>query len=111
MDEYMANSPMFNADNIKTPLLVTFGNKDGAVDWHQGIEMYTTMRRMQKPYIMLVYEGENHGLRKKENMLDYSMKVKQFIDHYLLDKPAKQWIKDGKSFLEKKEEELLNKKN
>ncbi|MCF8223236.1 MAG: prolyl oligopeptidase family serine peptidase [Bacteroidales bacterium] len=111
MDEYMANSPMFNADNIKTPLLVTFGNKDGAVDWHQGIEMYTTMRRMQKPYIMLVYEGENHGLRKKENMLDYSMKVKQFIDHYLLDKPAKQWIKEGKSFLEKKEEELMNKKN
>ena len=109
MDEYMDNSPMFNAANITTPLLVTFGNKDGAVDWHQGIEMFTTMRRMHKPYIMLVYEGENHGLRKEENMLDYSLKVKQFIDHYLLGKPAEDWIKEGKTYMEKKEEEDLAK--
>ncbi|MBN1388539.1 MAG: S9 family peptidase [Bacteroidales bacterium] len=109
MDEYMDNSPMFNAANITTPLLVTFGNQDGAVDWHQGIEMFTTMRRMQKPYIMLVYEGENHGLRKDENMLDYSLKVKQFIDHYLLGKPAEEWIKEGKTYMEKKQEEDLAK--
>ncbi len=111
MDEYMDNSPMFNAANITTPLLVTFGNQDGAVDWHQGIEMFTTMRRMEKPYIMLVYEGENHGLRKEENMLDYSMKVKQFIDHHLLGEPAEDWIKEGKTYMEKKEEENLQKKN
>ncbi len=110
MEEYMDNSPMFNAANITTPLLVTFGNQDGAVDWHQGIEMFTTMRRMEKPFIMLVYEGENHGLRKDENMLDYSMKVKQFIDHYLLGKPAEKWIKEGRTFTEKKEEEDLAKK-
>jgi len=109
MDEYMANSPMFNAASITTPLLVTFGNQDGAVDWHQGIEMFTTMRRMQKPFILLVYEGENHGLRKKENMVDYSLKVKQFIDHYLLGKPAEKWIKEGRTFIEKKEEEKLAK--
>ncbi len=107
MDEYMDNSPMFNAAEITTPLLVTFGNKDGAVDWHQGIEMFTTMRRMEKPFIMLVYEGENHGLRKDENMLDYSIKVKQFIDHYLLGEQAEEWIEKGKTFLKKKEEENL----
>jgi dipeptidyl aminopeptidase/acylaminoacyl peptidase len=100
---------MFNAGNITTPLLVTFGNQDGAVDWHQGIEMFTTMRRMQKPFIMLVYEGENHGLRKDENMLDYSLKVKQFIDHYLLGEPAEKWIEEGRTFIEKKEEEQLAK--
>ena len=50
MDDHMRNSPMYNAANIKTPLLVTFGDKDGAVDWHQGIEMYSTMRRMEKAY-------------------------------------------------------------
>ncbi len=110
MDEYMDNSPMFNAASITTPLLVTFGNQDGAVDWHQGIEMFTTMRRMEKPFIMLVYEGENHGLRKEENMLDYSLKVKQFIDHHLLGEPAEKWVKEGRTFIEKKEEEVLNKK-
>jgi len=109
MDEYMDNSPMFNADKITTPLLVAFGNKDGAVDWHQGIEMFTTMRRMEKPYIMLVYEGENHGLRKKENMKDYCSKTREFFEHHLLGKDAEPWIVKGKTFMQKKKEEALNK--
>jgi dipeptidyl aminopeptidase/acylaminoacyl peptidase len=110
MDDYIANSPMFNADKIVTPLLVTFGNKDGAVDWHQGIEMYATMRRMEKPFILLVYDGENHGLRIKENMKDYSEKVFDFFDFYLKGGESKEWIMEGKSYMEKKREEDLNKK-
>lgn len=105
MDDYMANSPMFNAENITTPLLVTFGNKDGAVDWHQGLEMFATMRRMEKPFILLVYDGENHGLRKKENMKDYSIKVNDFLNHYTLGKEAEKWIQSGKTYIDKKEEE------
>lgn len=109
LDEYMANSPMFNADKITTPLLVAFGNKDGAVDWHQGIEMFTTMRRMEKPYIMLVYDGENHGLRKKENMKDYCTKTREFFQHHLLGNEPGEWITKGKTFMQKKKEEELNK--
>lgn len=109
MQEYMDNSPMFEAMNIKTPLLVAFGNQDGAVDWHQGIEMYTTMRRMEKPYIMLVYDGENHGLRKKENQLDYTLKINQFFKHFLLEEKAEDWIIEGKTYLKKKQEEAKQK--
>ena len=101
MKEYMRNSPMYNAANIKTPLLVAFGDKDGAVDWHQGIEMYSTMRHMQKPYIMLVYADENHGLAKKENQIDYQKRQREFFDHYLLGKPAEKWITEGISQQEK----------
>jgi len=105
LEDYMANSPMFQAQKIKTPLLVAFGTSDGAVDWHQGIEMFTTMRRMEKPYIMLVYDGENHSLAKKENQLDYAEKVKKFFNHYLLDTKPEEWILKGKKYLEKKTEE------
>jgi len=42
-------------------------------------------------------------------MLDYSVKVKQFIDHYLLGEPAEKWIEEGRTFIEKKEEEQLAK--
>lgn len=110
MDEYIDNSPMFNANNIKTPFLVAFGNNDGAVDWHQGIEMFTTMRRMEKPYIMLVYDGENHGLRKKENMIDYCTKTREFFEHHLLGKEAEEWIIEGKTYMQKKKEEELKNK-
>ncbi len=95
MEDHMRNSPMYNAKNIKTPLLVAFGDKDGAVDWHQGIEMYSTMRRMEKPHIMLVYADENHGLAKKENQIDYQKRQKEYFDHYLLGKPAEKWITEG----------------
>jgi len=101
MEEHMRNSPMYNAANIKTPLLVAFGDKDGAVDWHQGIEMYSTMRRMQKPHIMLVYADENHGLAKKENQVDYQKRQKEFFDYYLLGKPAEKWITEGMTMQEK----------
>ncbi len=105
MDEYIANSPVFQAKNITTPVLMTFGDKDGAVDYHQGIEMYITMRRLSKPLIMLLYEGENHGLAKKENQKDYFNKVSHFFDHHLKGKEAKEWIVEGQSYLKKKEKE------
>ncbi len=101
MEEHMRNSPMYQAASIKAPLLVAFGDKDGAVDWHQGIEMYSTMRRMEKPFIMLVYADENHGLAKKENQIDYQIRQKEFFDHYLLGRSPEKWITEGVSQQEK----------
>ena len=101
MEDHMRNSPMYQASKIQAPLLVAFGDKDGAVDWHQGIEMYSTMRRMEKPFIMLVYADENHSLAKKENQIDYQKRQKEFFDHYLLGKPAQSWITEGVSQQEK----------
>lgn len=99
--EHIRNSPMFNATKIKAPLLVAFGDKDGAVDWHQGIEMYGTMRRMEKPHVMLVYADENHSLAKKENQIDYQKRQREWFEHYLLGKPAEKWITEGISYMDK----------
>ena len=112
MQDHIRNSPMFNAANIQTPLLVTFGDKDGAVDWHQGIEMYSTMRRMQKPMILLVYADENHGFTKKEDQIDYQRRQKEFFDYYLLGKPGEKWITEGVPYQDKmheREKEMVQK--
>ncbi len=103
-EAHIRNSPMFNASKIKAPLLVTFGDKDGAVDWHQGIEMYGTMRRMEKPFVMLVYADENHNFTKKENQIDYQKRQREWFDHYLLGKPAEKWITDGVSYVDRMKE-------
>jgi len=102
MDSFMLNSPLFNMQNIETPLLVAFGDQDGAVDWHQGIELFNGMRRMQKNMIMLVYPGENHSLSVKENQLDYAKRQIEFFGHYLKGEKAPDWIEKGVPFLEKK---------
>ena len=103
-DTYIKNSPIFNIENLNTPLLVAFGDKDGAVDWHQGIEMYNAARLAQKPFVMLVYPGENHGLRKKPNQVDYHHRVREWFDHHLKGTEPKEWITKGKSHLKRQQE-------
>ena len=94
-EAYIRNSPVFHAKNVTTPLVILHNDKDGAVDWTQGIEYYNTLRRLQKPVVMLQYKGENHGLAKPENQRDYTVRMKEFFDHYLMDKPMPDWYEKG----------------
>jgi dipeptidyl aminopeptidase/acylaminoacyl peptidase len=103
LEAYTRNSPVYFADQVKTPLLMLHNDKDGAVDWNQGIEYYNTLRRLGKPVVMLEYKGENHGLRKPENRKDYTLRMKEFFDHYLMDKPVPEWWQSGVPYIELKE--------
>ena len=97
-DLYIENSALFFADKIKTPLLIEHGDEDGAVPWYQGIELYLALRRLNKDCIFLQYRGEPHHLRKYPNKLDYSIKMKEYFDHYLNGAPAAEWIANGQPY-------------
>lgn len=94
-DLYIENSPVFFADRIETPLLIQFGDIDEAVPWQQGIELYLAMRRLDKDVVFLQYRDEPHHLKKYPNKLDYTLKMKEYFDHYLKGEPAKEWITKG----------------
>lgn len=98
-DAYYRNSPVFFAKNVKTPLMILHNDKDGAVDFTQGVEFYNTLRRLGKPVIMLEYIGENHNLRKPANQRDYTVRMKEYFDHYLQGAPAPDWMTKGVSRL------------
>lgn len=98
---YDANSAVENASKITAPLMIEQGTADGAVDFHQGMYLFNTMRRMGKPCIFLVYEGENHGLAKRPNQLDYAHRLRHFFDVYLKGAKPEAWITDGVPFLKK----------
>jgi dipeptidyl aminopeptidase/acylaminoacyl peptidase len=95
LDAYLANSPVHHIRNMRTPLLMAFGDKDGAVDWQQGIVMYNAARRENKDFVLLVYPGENHGLAKKPNQIDYHRRALEWFGHYLKGEPAPAWMTDG----------------
>lgn len=95
LDAYIKNSPVFEAETINTPLLILHGNQDEAVPYEQGIELFLALRRLEKPVVMIEYEGEMHHPRKFKNQLDWSVKMKEWFDHYLLGKPAAPWIEHG----------------
>ncbi len=112
VDTYIKNSPIFNIENLKTPLLITFGDDDGAVDFNQGVELYNAARLAGKPLVMLVYPGENHGLAKKPNQVDYHYRIREWFGHYLRGDEAAKWITDGQKHLDRlKEIEQLEKKS
>jgi len=99
LEAYQRNSPVYYAAQVKTPLIILHNDKDGAVDWNQGIEYYNTLRRLKKPVVMLQYVGENHGLQKPANQKDYTVRMKEFFDHHLMGKPAPDWYTKGVSHL------------
>ena len=103
LDAYLRNSPAAKVHELRTPILMEVGDADGTVDWHQGIEFYNFARRAgRKDFILLVYPGEDHGLRKKENQIDYHRRINEWFGHYLKGEPAPKWMKDGVSWLERK---------
>ncbi|MBO0860621.1 MAG: S9 family peptidase [Chloracidobacterium sp.] len=104
LQAYIRNSAIYNAQNMKTPLLLECGDSDGTVDWRQSVELYNIARRAKKDVVMLVYGGEDHGLRKKSNQIDYHRRIQQWFAHYLKDEPAAPWITKGMSFLEREQE-------
>jgi dipeptidyl aminopeptidase/acylaminoacyl peptidase len=101
---YIRNSAVFNVQNMKTPLMIEVGDSDGTVFWHQGVELYNIARRAKKDVVLLVYAGEDHGLRKKPNQLDYHRRIVEWFGHYLKDEPAPPWITNGVTYLDREQE-------
>ena len=98
---YIENSPVFFADRVQTPLLIMHNDGDGAVPWYQGIEYFVALRRLNKPVWLLNYNNDQHNLRRKPNMLDLTIRMSQFFDHYLKGKEMPDWMKHGVPALQK----------
>lgn len=109
-EAYIRNSPVFFADKVKTPLIILHNDKDGAVDFNQGITYFNTLVNQKKDVILLEYMGENHGLARPANQKDYAGRMREYFDFHLKGAPEADWIKNGVPRL-KMDEHLLERKN
>ncbi|HEY7232971.1 MAG TPA: prolyl oligopeptidase family serine peptidase [Gemmatimonadaceae bacterium] len=94
-DAYIRNSPVFHADKVTTPLIILHNDKDGAVDFNQGITYFNTLRQLGKDVILLEYVGENHGLQRPVNQKDYAIRMREWFDYQLKGEPPADWIVNG----------------
>ena len=94
---FIENSPLFFAPKVNTPLLIMANDNDGAVPWYQGIEFFMALYRLGKPVWMLNYNGMDHNIESKywANRVDLSTRMFGFFNHYLKEKPAPEWMKEG----------------
>ncbi len=94
-DAYLRNSPNRFADKLSIPFMILHNDRDGAVDFNQGITYYNTLRELGKDVVLLEYVGENHGLARPINQKDYAVRMLEWFDHFLQGKPAPEWLQEG----------------
>ncbi len=101
---YLENSPVFRANQVTTPLLMLHNDNDDAVPWYQGIEYFLALRRLGKEVYMFSYNGEPHGIRRRQNQKDYAMRMMQFFEYELKGATKPEWMEKGIPYLQKDKE-------
>ena len=61
----------------------------------EGLQFFNAARAAGKQVILLAYPAEAHNLTNRDNQKDFSVRMKQFFDNYLMEKPMPQWMADG----------------
>jgi dipeptidyl aminopeptidase/acylaminoacyl peptidase len=71
--------PFLHADKIKTPTLFLCGEADFNVPLLNSEQMYEALRSQGVPTELVIYPGQNHGLRKPSYIID---RYKRYLDWY-----------------------------
>jgi dipeptidyl aminopeptidase/acylaminoacyl peptidase len=91
---YVENSPVFKADQVTTPLLLMNNKADDGVQFTQGVEFFTALRRLDKKVWMLQYDDGDHTVRGRD-AIDFDTRMRQFFDYYLKGTPPPIWMTEG----------------
>jgi len=93
-ETYIRDSPLFYVDRITTPLLLMHNRKDPVVNFEQDVQLYLSLRRLQKPVWLLQYPNSGHFAYAPDEK-DFSIRMLQFFDHFLKHLPAPVWLTKG----------------
>lgn len=67
-DIYRERSPIHHVDQLRKPLIVLQGSDDPVVPLNQSQMIVEALRARRIPVAFLVFEGEQHGFRRAENI-------------------------------------------
>lgn len=96
IEGYIKSSPVLSSNKITTPLLLMHTKLDNtACAYTNVMEFFLGLRRLGKKAWMVVYNKSNHTLDDIEESKDFTLRMQQFFDHYLKDKPAPLWMLNG----------------
>jgi dipeptidyl aminopeptidase/acylaminoacyl peptidase len=76
-------SPVYHAAKSKTPTLILHGTADPRVNPTQSLELYRHLKLHGKTVRLVWYPGEGHGNARAASRLDYSLRLMQWMTHYL----------------------------
>jgi dipeptidyl aminopeptidase/acylaminoacyl peptidase len=68
IDNYKQRSPIYYVDQLSCPLILFQGLEDKVVPPNQAQMMYDAVNEKDLPVALVMFEGEQHGFRKAENI-------------------------------------------
>lgn len=101
---FLENSPVFSANRVQTPMLLLHNDGDDAVPWYQGIEFFLALRRNGKEAYLFNYNGEPHGIRKRQNQKDYFRRTWEFFNYHLRGAAKPDWMEHGIPYIQREKE-------
>jgi dipeptidyl aminopeptidase/acylaminoacyl peptidase len=81
--QYQERSPVFLADRVRTPTLLTAGTEDRCTPPGQAIEFYRALRANGVPSEVVIYPGEGHGVRKLPAFLDLVTRSTAWFERFI----------------------------
>jgi dipeptidyl aminopeptidase/acylaminoacyl peptidase len=83
-NHFLQRSPIYHVEKARTPILILHGSEDPRVHPGQSLELYRHLKlRTNTPVRLVFYPGEGHGNRRAASRLDYSLRLMQWMEHYL----------------------------
>lgn len=76
-------SPFWHSKRLKTPILVTFGEKDFRVPYNNGLEFWTVLQRQRVESRLVIFPDENHWILKGENSRYFYAEVQGWLARHL----------------------------
>ncbi|NYZ64156.1 S9 family peptidase [Luteimonas deserti] len=81
---YRQTSPITHAQKSRTPTLILHGEADPRVPVMQSYMLYRYLQLAgQAPVRLVLYPGEGHGNTRGASRYDYSLRLMQWMRHYL----------------------------
>jgi dipeptidyl aminopeptidase/acylaminoacyl peptidase len=80
---YRKWSPMTYVDRVKTPILITHGERDMRVNIQQGEQYYRSLRKRGVETVFLRYPREGHGIQEPNHQIDLQARQLAWFDKHL----------------------------
>ena len=84
-DVWTKQNPLSRAANLKTPMLVTVGERDYRVPMNNAIQLWSALQRMKVPGRLIVFPEENHWVLRGENSRFFYSEVQHWIARWLAE--------------------------
>ncbi len=96
-EQYIRQSPLYYLGKSVSPIMLWTGLKDDNVSPAQTRAYFLGLKRLGKGAVLLEYPLEGHSIIGSGSSRDLNIKTWQWMEHFLKEKPAPQWIQPVKT--------------